>query len=60
LERAGFSVKRQRGSHIIMRHDERSLMVVVPDHREIDPRTLRAILRQAEMTIPEFVELLQD
>lgn len=58
LQRAGFSVRRQEGSHIILRRDEPFAQVVVPDHRELDRGTLRAILRHAGLTIEEFVGLL--
>jgi predicted RNA binding protein YcfA (HicA-like mRNA interferase family) len=59
LQRAGFSVRRQEGSHIILRRDEPFAQVVVPDHRELDRGTLRAILRHAGLTIEEFVGLLR-
>ena len=47
LERFGFRIVRQRGSHIVMRRDDPFAQVVVPDHKEIDRGTLRAIIRQA-------------
>ena len=59
LTQAGFSVKRQEGSHIILRRDSPFAQVVVPDHRELDRGTLRAILRQAGITIEQFVALLK-
>ena len=58
LERAGFRVRRQRGSHIVVRRDEPFAQVVVPDHGELDRGTLRAILRQADVPVDRFVELL--
>lgn len=58
LESAGFSVRRQEGSHIILRRDSPFAQVVVPDHKELDRGTLRAILRQAGITVDQFVELL--
>ncbi len=58
LERAGFYVDRQRGSHIVMKRDDPPARVVVPDHRELKRGTLRAIIRQAGLTVEEFVELL--
>lgn len=58
LCRLGFTVRRQHGSHIILRRDEPFSQVVVPDHREIDTGTLRAILRQAGVTVEELVKLL--
>ncbi len=58
LQKAGFSVRRQHGSHIIMRRNEPFAQTVVPDHRQIDRGTLRAILRQANLSVEEFIERL--
>jgi predicted RNA binding protein YcfA (HicA-like mRNA interferase family) len=58
LERLGFYRKRQTGSHVVMRRDEPFAQVVVPDHDELDRGTLRAILRQAGMTVEEFIRAL--
>jgi len=58
LERAGFYIKRQEGSHMILRRDHPFAQVVVPDHKELDRGTLRAIIRQAGLDSGEFVELL--
>jgi len=58
LERLGFYRKRQTGSHVVMRRDEPFAQVVVPDHDELDRGTLRAILRQAGLTVEEFIRVL--
>ncbi len=58
LEKTDFRVKRQEGSHIILRRDKPFAQVVVPDHKELDTGTLRAIVRQAGTSIGEFVALL--
>ena len=58
LTKAGFVVKRQEGSHVILRRDEPFAQVVVPDHEELDRSTLRAIIRQAGMSVEGFAELL--
>ena len=50
LLKSGFQVKRQHGSHIILRRDNPFAQVVVPDHDELDTGTLRAILRQADVS----------
>ena len=47
LGKARFYSKRQEGCHIVMRQDEPFAQVVVPDHKELDRGTLRAIIRQA-------------
>ncbi|HKS39519.1 MAG TPA: type II toxin-antitoxin system HicA family toxin [Blastocatellia bacterium] len=58
LESIDFYSKRQEGSHIILRRDDPFAQVVVPDHKELDRGTLRAIIRQAGLSVDEFVELL--
>ena len=58
LEKAGFQLKRREGSHIILRRNNPFSQVVVPDHKELDRGTLRAIIRQAGMSVEEFVTLI--
>jgi len=58
LRGAGFVVRRQEGSHMILRRAHPFGQVVVPDHKELDRGTLRAIIRQAGLTVEEFVRLL--
>ena len=58
LQKLGFTVRRQHGSHIIMRRDDPFAQTVVPNHRQIDRGTLRAILRQTELPVEEFIRLL--
>ena len=58
LEKLGFSVRRQHGSHIIMRRDDPYAQTVVPNHRQIDRGTLRAILRQIGITPEHLTSLL--
>jgi predicted RNA binding protein YcfA (HicA-like mRNA interferase family) len=58
LEQAGFRMVRQKSSHIIMRRDKPFAQVVVPDHRELHTGTLRDIIRDAGLTVDEFIELL--
>jgi predicted RNA binding protein YcfA (HicA-like mRNA interferase family) len=58
LLKANFQIKRQHGSHIILRRTDPFAQVVVPDHKELDTGTLRAILRQAGISVSEFQALL--
>ena len=59
LEKAGYYVDRQKGSHVTMIRDDPAGRVTVPDHRkDLKRGTLRAIIRQAGLTVDEFVELL--
>jgi len=56
LEKAGFVVGRINGSHHIMRHpDGRRTTVPVHAGRDIRPGTLRNILKDACLTVEEFV-----
>jgi predicted RNA binding protein YcfA (HicA-like mRNA interferase family) len=58
LEKLGFHFKRQEGSHIILRKDDPFAQIVVPDHKELDRGTLRAIIRQANVSVDEFINAL--
>ncbi len=52
----GFSSVNQRGSHVKLRRiapSGESQTLVVPLHREMDPGTLRAVMRQAARFVPE-------
>ena len=57
LEKAGFYVRRQK-KHITMRRDEPYAQTQIPNHNKIDRGTLRAIIRQAGLTVDEFLDLL--
>ncbi|MPZ98399.1 MAG: addiction module toxin, HicA family [Dehalococcoidia bacterium] len=60
LERAGFEVVRQRGSHVRLAHPDGRLTVVPFHAREtIDRGLLRDILRQAGISREEFLRLLR-
>ncbi len=58
LKRLGFVEQRQRGSHVHLKRpaDNRRLTVPVHKGRAIPPGTLRAILRDAELTITDLIE----
>ncbi len=58
LEKVGYYVKRQVGSHIILRRDNPFSQIVVPDHKELDRGTLRAIIRETGLSVESFKELL--
>lgn len=58
LQKIGFTVRRQHGSHIILRRHDPFAQTVVPNHRQLDRGTLRAILRQTEITADELIRLL--
>ena len=60
LQRAGFVVLRQKGSHVSLekRAGDRHWRTVVPMHREIRPGTLSDILNQTGLSKQELADLL--
>ncbi len=56
LERLGFVVVRQRGSHIVLRRGANGC--VVPNHRELKTGTLAGLLKQAGVSAEQFIEAL--
>ena len=59
LSKLGYTVDRQKGSHIVLRQNPvPHRRLTVPDHPEIAKGTLRAIIRQAGLTVDEFRDLL--
>lgn len=57
LKRAGFEQRRQSGSHIILRHLDGRQTYVAMHTKDIPVGTLRAILKQANLTFEEFKNL---
>ena len=55
--RLGFMPVRQRGSHVVLRNGERGC--VVPLHKSHAPGTLRSAIRQAGLTVEEFIAAWQ-
>lgn len=60
FERLGFEQVRQTGSHVVMKKEteEGKIGCVVPVHRELKVGTLSGILKQAQVTLEEFMENL--
>jgi len=61
LSKQGFTVARQKGSHIILVKESKDGKkgVVVPNHKEIDKGTLLEIIRQSGMTKEDFLQLIE-
>ncbi len=59
LERFGYVVVRQRGSHVRMAHPVRKQwLVTVPNYKAIDRSLLRLIIQEANLSVKEFLSLL--
>ena len=57
LQKVDFYIKRQKGSHIVMRRDNPFAQVVVPDHKSVDTGTLSTILDGADLSVEDFIKL---
>jgi predicted RNA binding protein YcfA (HicA-like mRNA interferase family) len=57
LERTGFAVRRQ-GKHISMYSAERHVVAIIPRHDPVKRSTLARILKEIDMTVEQFQELL--
>ncbi len=53
----GYTVHDQKGSHIHLRHPIKKPLTV-PNHTEIARGTLRVIIKDADLTVEAFLELL--
>ena len=59
LRKIGCELDHQTGSHMILRRTTPPhRRLTVPDHRELAKGTLRAIIREAGLSVAEFAELL--
>lgn len=59
LAKIGYDVDHQTGSHVILRQrEDPHRRLTVPRHSELAKGTLRAIIRQAGLTVKEFLRLL--
>jgi predicted RNA binding protein YcfA (HicA-like mRNA interferase family) len=59
LERAGFKIVRQSGSHIHLWNGKKRILVTVPNHKELAKGTLNAIIKQSKMDRDEFLSYIK-
>lgn len=58
FEQDGWRLVRQRGSHMVMIKPGVLVVLSVPDHRELKPRTLHGLIRKAGLDVQAFLELV--
>lgn len=60
LNKTGFVIVGRKGSHVRLKRirGREILIVVVPMHHELARGTLRSILRQANLTVQDLMQLL--
>ena len=56
LQKLGFVVVRQKGSHVVLRRG--STGCVVPNHRELKIGTLSSVIKQAGISADDFMSAL--
>ncbi|MEM2872886.1 MAG: type II toxin-antitoxin system HicA family toxin [Nitrososphaerales archaeon] len=61
LQKAGFEIIRQKGSHIIMMNDKKT-RIVIPVHprKDVKPGLIRVIIKEAGLSRERFFELLKE
>ena len=57
LGKLGYTINDQKGSHVHLRHPVRRPLTV-PNHPEIARGTLRIIIKDADLSVETFLELL--
>lgn len=57
LRKAGFEIKRQSGSHVVLRHPDGRQTYVAMHTKDVPLGTLKSILRQARLSMEEFSAL---
>ena len=57
LAKIGYYIRSQKGSHVHLRHPTKRALTI-PNHKTIAKGTLRAILKEAELSITDFLKLL--
>ena len=58
FQKAGWDVDRQKSSHVSLVKKGSYVILTVPLHKELGPGLLRRLIRDAQMTVEEFVNLL--
>jgi predicted RNA binding protein YcfA (HicA-like mRNA interferase family) len=58
LERVGYYLDRQSGSHVILKHAKRKTLSI-PRHNPVKRGTLRSLISSAGFSVAEFVDLLR-
>jgi predicted RNA binding protein YcfA (HicA-like mRNA interferase family) len=58
FQRAGWRIDRQKGSHVILLRPGHVASLSVPQHPEVAPGTLRALVRAAGISVDDFAALL--
>lgn len=59
FQKAGWEKVGQVGSHLVMTKPGLRVNLSIPQHKELATGTIRALIRNAEISVDEFIELLK-
>lgn len=59
LEKLGFRVERQTGSHIVLRRASDAMSVSVPNHGELSKGVLNTLMKSIDLGREELLKLLR-
>ncbi len=57
LEKVGFSLAHERGTHMVLRREDPRVRIIVPVHRHLKPALLEHIVEASGLTADEFADL---
>lgn len=62
FEKLGYEIVRQKGSHIRLHHkfDRSKKPLTIPEHKIIGRGLLRKLIRDADISVDEFIEILNE
>lgn len=58
FQKIGYALDHQTGSHMILYHPQRTTLSL-PNHKELAPGLLRALIRDSGVPVEEFLALLK-
>ena len=58
FEKTGWSFVRQKGSHMILTNPNIEATLAIPNHKYLGPGLLKSLIRDADLTLQEFIDLL--
>lgn len=58
FESFGWTVARQKSSHIILTKEGENVTLSIPNHNEVARGTLRSLIRSANLTVDQFVKAI--
>jgi predicted RNA binding protein YcfA (HicA-like mRNA interferase family) len=59
FQQFGWEFARQRGSHIVLVKAGSITSLSIPDHREVAKGTLRSLIRDAGLTVDQFIAAIR-